>query len=175
MGQLLEKFKEIDNNLEQEINRITNEEERRKKEKDREKISLKRKFKEIINFINNSNNTMSNLSPDDYAVENGAAYVVAKNVKDKMKINQLRKFFTQIKNIDNEIKMKKEENNFDTNRIVVLLPELAYAYGRGLITREFYDLMKICLSKTKIKTVKDFKRLVDFLSAVLAYHKMLSK
>ncbi|MEM4368625.1 MAG: type III-A CRISPR-associated protein Csm2 [Candidatus Anstonellales archaeon] len=175
MGQLLEKFKEIDNNLEQEINRITNEEERRKKEKDREKISLERKFKEIINFINNSDNTMSNLSPDDYAVENGAAYVVAKNVKDKMKINQLRKFFTRIKSIDNEIRMKKEDNNFDASKTVVLLPELAYAYGRGLITREFYDLMKICLSETKIKTVKDFKRLVDFLSAVLAYHKMLSK
>ena len=125
-----------------------------------EKIKEKKTFIEII--------------PEDFAKEEGYAYIIAKNVNDKMKVNQLRKIFTQIKKIENEIKGKKEEDVLDKTKIILLLPELAYAYGRNLITKDFYDLMKICLND-KLIHKKDFNNFVKFLSAILSYHKMLSK
>lgn len=174
MGEIVSKFEEIDRKLNEEISRISDEREREKKEREKEEIALKMKFQEIVEFISRNDITVSNLAPEDFAVENGAAYVVAKNVKDKMKVNQLRKFFTQIKRIDNELKGKNEDDSFDSTKTILLLPELAYAYGRGLITKEFYELMKLCLSKNKLSKIKDFKNLVNFLSAILAYYKMLS-
>lgn len=108
----------------------------------------------------------------EFAAENGHADIVAKKVRDNVKVTQLRKFFTQIKQIELECKGKNPEDDFDANvKIYLLLPELAYARGRNLITQDYYYLMKECLNVQKIKQVKDFNRLVDFLTAVLAYHK----
>ena len=46
---------------------------------------VKEKIQQLANF--------SLLSPDYYAVENGAAHILAKSIKDKeMKTTQLRKF-----------------------------------------------------------------------------------
>jgi len=118
--------------------------------------------------------TFSLLSPDYYAVENGAAHIVAKGVKDKeMKTTQLRKFFGHIKRLDAQTKGKKVNDAFVSTKLSLIMPELAYALGRKLISEEFYGLIKECLNASKIKTVADFKNFVDFLSAVLAYHKMI--
>lgn len=113
------------------------------------------------------------LSPDYYAVENGAAHIVAKSIKDReMKTTQLRKFFGHIKKLDAQTKGKKLTDTFESTKLSLIMPELAYALGRKLISAEFYGLIKECLNAPKIKTIADFKNFVDFLSAVLAYHKM---
>lgn len=118
--------------------------------------------------------SFSILSPDYYAVENGAAHLVAKSIKDKeMKTTQLRKFFGHIKKLDAQTKGKKLTDTFDSKKLSLIMPELAYALGRKLISEDFYGLIKECLNASKIKTVGDFKNFVDFLSAVLAYHKMI--
>ena len=57
-------------------------------------------------------------------------------------------------------------------KLLPLIPELAYAQGRGLIPDDFYRLMKASLSSQKLQTVKDFRLLTEFLTAVLAYHKL---
>jgi len=127
---------------------------------------VKAKIQQLANF--------SLLSPDYYAVENSAAHVVAKSIKDKeMKTTQLRKFFGHIKRLDAQTKGKKRTDMFESTKLSLIMPELAYALGRKLISDEFYGLIKECLNVSKIKTVADFKNFVDFLSAVLAYHKMI--
>jgi CRISPR type III-A-associated protein Csm2 len=127
---------------------------------------VKEKIKQLSSF--------SLLSPDYYAVENGAAHIVAKNIKSTdMKTTQLRKFFGHIKKLDAQTKVNNSTDTFDSSKLSLIMPELAYALGRKLISREFYELMKECLNASKIKTVADFRNFVNFLSAVLAYHKMI--
>ena len=116
--------------------------------------------------------TFSTIDPEFYAKENGAAHIIAKDVREKMKVTQLRKFFGHIKQIQAKYKGKKDDDKVEKGELYLLMPELAYALGRNLISKNFYELMKISLSSEKIPTVKDFNRFVDFLSAVLAYHKM---
>jgi CRISPR type III-A-associated protein Csm2 len=127
---------------------------------------VKTRIQQLTNF--------SLLSPDYFAVEKGAAHMVAISIKDKeMKTTQLRKFFGHIKRLDAQTKGKKLTDMFESAKLNLIMPELAYALGRRLISDEFYGLMKECLNASKIRTVADFKNFVDFLSAVLAYHKMI--
>lgn len=127
---------------------------------------VKTKIQQLASF--------SLLSPDYYAVENGAAHIVARSIKDKeMKTTQLRKFFGHVKRLDAQTKGKKPTDAFESTKISLIMPELAYALGRKLISDDFYSLIKECLNASKMRTVADFKNFVDFLSAVLAYHKMI--
>lgn len=126
---------------------------------------------DVTRAIEKKVGTLSELNPKDFAVENGWAHTVAKNL-GKMKITQLRKFFTEIKRIQKKQKDKTETESIDTTEIYLLHTELAYALGRDLITRDFYNLLKLCLSDKKLQNVSDYNRLVDFLEAILAYHKM---
>lgn len=157
MGVLLEIFRNIDNN-------------HGKKEKEKNK----EKFSEIIKFLNDNQKKVSDLSPEDYACEGGAAYVVANVIREKIKINQLRKIFIKVKKIEEELKSKKENEELDKEvlaKTIIILPEIAYAYGRGLMNKEFYELLKLLLNKDKLKTVKDFRTLTNFLTAIIAYYK----
>lgn len=119
-------------------------------------------------------NTLTDLKPESYALENGIADTIAQQ-KGEMKFTQLRKFFGHIKKIEaTKIKGKKDSDPVDKSDIYLLMPELAYGLGRKVISKDFYEIMKICLSGDKISTVADFKRFIDLLSAVIAYHKMRS-
>ena len=130
---------------------------------------------DVINYIKNLEK-FSDYPVAKFAPEHGHADIVAKKVKDKVKVTQLRKLFTQIKQIELELKGKNSEEDFKaTTKIYLLLPELAYALGRKLITPKYYNLMKECFDVKKLKRVKDFNRLVEFLTAVLAYHKKVIK
>jgi CRISPR-associated protein Csm2 len=122
---------------------------------------------------------MSNLSPKDFADEGGYADILAgffveqdmKQHKDRLKPTQLRKVFHTLKTIERKYKPKGDEEAFIISDVLSLKPELAYAMGRELIPIEFYDLMKNSLTAPKLPKVKDFRRLIEFLTALLAYHK----
>jgi len=132
---------------------------------------------EVINGIK-ALPSMSALKVSDFAEENGLAdsaakYFVQKDEnerKERLKPTQLRKVFHSLKNVERKVKGKRNEP-FDRVEILNILPELAYALGRDLIPKEFYDLMKECLSQQKLKTVDDFYQFMKFLEAILAYHK----
>jgi CRISPR type III-A-associated protein Csm2 len=127
------------------------------------KYEIKRKIEEL--------NSLSELKPEDYALEDGIAASIAQNMGE-MKFTQLRKFFGHIKKIETtKIRGKLESESINKSDIYFLMPELAYGVGREVITKDFYEIMKICITK-KIGTVKDFKRFVELLSAVIAYYKM---
>ncbi len=90
--------------------------------------------------------------------------------KEGLKPTQLRKVFNQLKARKREVE-KERDKEFNREKILPLLPMLAYACGRDLIPKDFYDIMKICLGQEKLKTNKDFVRLVEFVEAILAFHK----
>lgn len=115
---------------------------------------------------------LSALKPEDYALEGKIADIIAKG-KGDMKFTQIRKFFGHIKKIETaEIKGKKDDETFDLTKLYLLMPELAYGYGRGVISKDFYEVMKTCLTG-KVKIVKDFRSFVDLLTAVIAYNKKM--
>lgn len=116
-------------------------------------------------------NVLSALKPEDYALEGGIADKIA-GEKGDMKFTQIRKFFGYIKKIEtSDLKGKKDNDIFDLAKLYMLMPELAYGFGRGVISKDFYDVMKICLGSSKIKKVADFKRFIELLTAVIAYNK----
>ena len=163
MAQLIHVFERIDNEV--------NKPEERKK----------RKYKELISYISKLNK-FSQMDIEDYTVEKGVADFIAEDIKEKMKVNQLRKFFEGIKRIQMNYKKMGQYNDkkeVDSKELYKILPELAYAFGRKLITEDYYKVIKMCIrsddGESKIKTIRDLKYFVDFLSAILAYHKMHTK
>ena len=129
-------------------------------------------MKDVKEYLENLE-TLSRLKPEDYALETGMADTIASKSKEDMKFTQIRKFFGHIKKIEvTEIKGKKDTDTIEKNKLYLLLPELAYGVGRKVVNKEFYDVMKICLSGNKMKTVADFRRFIELLTAVIAYHKL---
>ncbi|MGQ9629719.1 MAG: type III-A CRISPR-associated protein Csm2 [bacterium] len=140
-------------------------------------ITLPKDIEEVTKYIGELP-SFSKLEIEYYAVENGAADVIAKKLGDKMKVNQLRKLFESIKGIERDCRGKDDSDKFETDKLYRILPELAYALGRGLITSDFYELVKTGIGNsntTKFKTVGDFLRFKDFLSAIIAYNKKHQK
>ena len=121
--------------------------------------------------------SMCALNPEDFSEEGGLADCLVydfdkKEIRGDLKITQLRKVFNELKSIYRRVKKgKNEEDNFDRKDVSKLLTMLAYSCGRELIPKDFYEIMKICITE-KIKNVKDFRRFVELLSAVIAYYKL---
>ena len=90
---------------------------------------------------------------------------IGKDMK-KIKTAQLRRFFDE---------MKRIESSYDKSSVQMLRPRLAYAAGREKdrnkqsILKAFFDIIEASISK--IKGEEDFKKLVKFVEAILAYHK----
>lgn len=123
--------------------------------------------KEIIEEIRGLSR-MKDLPVERFAEEGGLADSLAKKFGDKLKPTQLRKVFHQLKSL----KMKVErEKKFQRSDLVKLLPTLVYATGRGLMPKDFYDLMKECMHSKRLQDSEDFLRFVEFLEALLAFHK----
>jgi len=74
---------------------------------------------------------------------------------------QIRLIFSAIK--------KMELRGFDRGRLLLLKPKLAYLYGKNRKLKQFKEIITICIDK--VKDEDDFKKLVDFVEAILAYHK----
>jgi len=104
----------------------------------------------------------------------GEADKLAEMWVGKLKPTQLRKVFNRLRAIDRKLKGWGDEEEIGPQvraELTMLVPELAYAAGRGVINREFYELMKGMLRGDKLRKVRDFRRLIAFLEALLAYHK----
>jgi len=110
----------------------------------------------------------------EFALPDGWANKIAEDLGNKMKTAQLRKVFNSIKLMEQKIKDENKQNKFDDPNLYMLLPHLAYAKGKKLIPNEFYELMKVIISN-KIKTIGDFERFCEFMTAIVAYHKQYSK
>jgi CRISPR-associated protein Csm2 len=133
----------------------------------------------IVAEIKGRNATLSQIIHlDDFAERDMLADELAREFRGELKPTQLRKVFDSIKDIARSLKGRKASEALtseDRSQILPLLPTLAYARGRDLIPQKFYDLMSLALSSSKMKTVEDFQRLDQFLTAILAYQKFYEK
>ena len=112
--------------------------------------------------------SISALRPEDYAEKDGWADVVVRNSQG-LKATQLRKIFHYIKDLKREF--QKSEGNFNRGKVALIMPSLAYAQGRNHIPKDFYELLALCFGQAKCKTAEDFESAVNFLEAIMAYHK----
>lgn len=119
-------------------------------------------------------NSLSELMPSEFATFGMYADRIAQEEKG-MKMTQLRRFFHEIDRLYRTHARGKEDNDqlgdeFRTD-MYLLHPELAYACGRGLVSKGFMQMMQQCLSERLLKTVGDLKRLREFMAAIVAYRK----
>lgn len=118
---------------------------------------------------------MSELDVQEFAQEDGLADKVVQAVGvNNLKPTQLRKVFHTLKSIQQRVKQQPPENGFDGTELLRLMPTLAYAVGRELIPREFYQLLREVFAPDRLRTNADFLRAFDFVEAILAYHKYRS-
>ena len=132
---------------------------------------------DIINKIIEKKN-FKDIPISDFAPADKWSDMIAKQLGDKMKTTQLRKFFTEIKLMEQKNKGKDLNAPFSDPKLFMLIPHLAYAKARKLIIPKFYDLMKTIIgdgNSGKIKTIGDYQRFVEFMTAIVAYHKQYSK
>lgn len=137
--------------------------------------------KNIIEELEKKGSFSELLRIEDFAEEEKVADQLAREFRKSLKPTQLRRIFHAIKEVERNLKEvkkdddKKELTSQNRSRIFRLLPELAYARGRLLIPQKFYRLMRISLGTEKLKTVKDLRVFIEFLTAILAYHKYHEK
>ena len=126
----------------------------------------------IIQKIDNLQN-LSQLDEKEIAKEGGYAEQVAKAVKRDLKTTQLRKFFSEIKANERELKEKGWKGI--KAEFYLMRPNLAYAKARNLVPDKFFKLMDVCMKQVDKgddeQKKENYKRFVQFLEAIVAYHK----
>ncbi len=105
--------------------------------------------------------------PDGYAYKIASEYM-GKGQGEKLNTNQLRKYFQQIQSV-----VDLNSFNEKRNELFKVLPNIAYAAGRGVCPGQFYRLMEACISKNTLVDDEDIQAFVDFLTAIVAYYKFL--
>ncbi|GBC95309.1 hypothetical protein HRbin16_01096 [bacterium HR16] len=117
---------------------------------------------------------MSELDIKKFAQEDGLADRVVQAIGTaSLKPTQLRKVFHTLKGIQQKVKQQPDDP-FDSTDLLKLMPTLAYAVGRELIPKEFYQLLREVFAPSRLQTNADFLRAFDFVEAILAYHKYRS-
>ncbi len=127
---------------------------------------LKELYKELKNEITQMD--IKKLEPKIYASENSLAHKIAFFTLEKeLKMAQLRKFFSGVKNIEKKAKILSKAEEIKINEFYLLTPELAYAVGRKVAPVEFYELIKEILKKVNIN--QDFLNAAKFIEIIVAY------
>jgi len=117
---------------------------------------------------------LSALPIEELVLPNGILDQLASHFSRTLKATQLRRVFHDIKRLEQTARRSRsEEFSHIRTQLALTLPELAYAYGREVIPREFYDLMRSLLHPPteRFQGKEDVQRLVEILTALLAYHK----
>ncbi len=115
--------------------------------------------------------TMRQLEPAYFAPLGGAADVVARSVGGKVKMAQLRKLFGGLKRVERQHSHCRDDEELEKDGVYLLYPDIAYANARNLISNDFFDVMAALIEPERLKTVGDFRRVMEFMQAVVAYHK----
>lgn len=117
---------------------------------------------------------LSALPIEELVLPDGALDQLARYFRQTLKATQLRRVFHDIKRLEQTARRSKpDEFSHIRTQLALTLPELAYAYGRDVIPKEFYDFMRTLLHppSERFQGKEDVQRLVEILTALLAYHK----
>ena len=114
---------------------------------------------------------------EEFVKFDGDADRLTQDLNDKdIKTNQLRKFFAAIKEIELYTKEKGIWDETAKVKFYLLMPKLAYANGRSVISNRFFKFMKVVMGKVgsgkEEDTLEDFYRLVQFLESIIAFYKV---
>ena len=128
---------------------------------------MTKKIVEVTKKINKLN-SLKEYNVDDFVRFDGDVDILTRQLKnDDIISTHLRKFFAAVKEINLETKTK----NWNELKVkfFLLMPKLAYAKGRKLISEDFYNLLESAMNKVQSK--EDFNRFVEFLEAIVAFYK----
>lgn len=100
------------------------------------------------------------------------ADAIGSELSQKMTTSKIRNFLDEVNHIDAETKGSRAD--FDSSRVILLKPQLAYAAGRERgqerqILTEFANLFSAAADR--VQDADDFKKFVNFTRAVVAYHR----
>jgi CRISPR-associated protein Csm2 len=94
----------------------------------------------------------------------------------RLETNQVRKFLDAINRIKAELLDEVDAEDKDNERfkkievdIVLLKPKLAYAAARQAAAKPLQEVLDIAIDR--VGSMDDFKRLVQFVESIVAYHK----
>jgi CRISPR type III-A-associated protein Csm2 len=96
----------------------------------------------------------------------------AKNLAGDMrelKTAQTRKIYGTVKSLEMDFRTQQ----FDRDKVVLLLPKLAYAANKKREVKPLQEVLEECISKIREgdNGKADFSRFVAFFEAILAYHR----
>jgi CRISPR-associated protein Csm2 len=102
---------------------------------------------------------------------------IGQKLKDgKLETNQVRKFLDAINRIKAELLDEVDKEDKDDDRfkkievdIVLLKPKLAYAAARQAAAKPLQEVLDVAIDR--VGSMNDFKRLVQFVESIIAYHK----
>lgn len=126
-------------------------------------------LREFLNFLKEKEcfhqlDLRKMVAPGEYAER------IAKNLKGKVNMTQLRKFFNEVKHLCTL--GKKGKTDTARTKLWLLYPKLAYATSRGLLPKEFQEMLTKVMQKVeKCNKPEDYERLDEFFSALIAYAK----
>lgn len=114
---------------------------------------------------------------EEFVKFDGDADEITKELgNNDIKTSQLRKFFAAVKEIEMYVKDNKIWDDKAKMDFYLLMPKLAYANGRDVISARFFELMKVTMEKVgsgdEKDTLDDFLRFVQFLEAIVAFFKV---
>ena len=87
---------------------------------------------------------------------------------EKLQTNQVRKFLDAINQIKNSLTEDNDFSKIETS-VVLLKPKLVYAAGRQPAAKPLSDVLSAAIDK--VHSTEDFKRLVQLIESIIAYHK----
>lgn len=118
---------------------------------------------------------LEHLKEEDFCQEGGLADGPMADFIDRrepLKPTQLRKIFNELIAYERRFK-PGGTGDFSKAELIRVLPKLAYATGRDLIPKDFYDLMTECIKK--VNSGADFLQFMAYVRALMAYHKYETK
>lgn len=88
--------------------------------------------------------------------------------RQRLQTNQIRKFLDAVNRLKVTITQEREFSKIEPE-IVLLKPKLAYAAARQKAAKPLSDVISEAINR--VKNIEDFERLVQFIEAIVAYHK----
>lgn len=118
--------------------------------------NIKRTFQE---------NSLENLSAETIVKHAEELGWYLKNIG--LKTTQIRKFLDGVRRLDNTFENGK---NFNKDTVILLRPKLAYTAGRHRQVQPLFEVLDPAI-KSGSSSYKNFKKLLSFIEAIVAYHK----
>lgn len=123
-------------------------------------------LEELLRKLDNGFTKNKEFLLDEYAREWGR-YLASKGLKR----TQMRRFYNDIKTIENKVNDDKEIFKNNIPNIIMLKAKAIYAVARQdvRVPKEFEQLMTKAVDKAK-SGLEEFKGFVQFFEALVAYH-----